>query len=74
MNSRSFYVGNEEKSVDDVMIGIPGFFRDEFVGKHFADYKALTLCLTHADVAKRARITGDWRYSDALRAMREYLK
>ena len=74
MTDRNFKVGTEINSVDDIMIGIPRMFRDEFVGVIFEDYRALSLCLAHADTARRAKIEGDWRYETELEAMRAYLK
>ena len=71
---RTFTVEGNIESVDDVMIGIPGCYRDEFVGANFETYHDFSLCLAHADVARRARIDGDWRYEQELKAMRWYLK
>ncbi len=71
---RTFTVEGKTESVDDIMIGIPGMFRDEFVGATFDSYKSLSLCLMHADVARRAKLEGHWKYEQELQAMRVYLK
>lgn len=71
---REFIVAGNIESVDDVMIGIPRCYRDEFVGANFDDYEALSLCLAHADTARRARVEGDYRYEQELKAMRGYLR
>ena len=72
--TREFTVANNIESVDDIMIGIPRMFRDEFVGATFADYKELELCLAHADCAKRAKLEQcGWRYEQELEAMMVYL-
>lgn len=72
---REFTVAGETKSVDDTMLGIPLMFRDEFVGANFEGYKALSLCLMHADIAKRAKFKGCKEiYKYELKAMRVYLR
>jgi hypothetical protein len=72
---REFTVAGETKSVDDIMLGIPVMFRDEFVGANFDSYKALSLCLMHADVAKRAKFKGCTHiYEYELKAMKVYLR
>ena len=75
---RTFTVEGNIESVDDIMIGIPGTLRDEFVGATFESYKALSLCLAHADVVHAAKNKYGGRYAwmceGALKAMREYLK
>ena len=55
---RTFTVEGITESVDDIMIGIPRMYRDEFIGASFDTYKSLTLCLAHADTACRAKIEG----------------
>jgi hypothetical protein len=71
---RTFTVNGFEENVDDVMIGIPGCYRDEFVGANFESYEALSLCLAHADTARRAKIEGyGFLYEQELEAMRVYL-
>lgn len=72
--NREFTVAGMVWSVDDVMINIPNMFRDEFVGVEFATSHELSLCLAHADTAFRAKIEGNWKYDDEVRAMRAYLK
>lgn len=72
---RTFTVGNSIENVDDIMIGIPRMFRDEFVGAKFENYNALSLCLGHADTARRAKIEErGWLYEQELEAMRVYLR
>ena len=71
---RTFMVNGNIESVDDVMIGIPRCYRDEFIGVKFDTYKDLSLCLAHADTARRAKIEGDKRYEQELEAMIVYLK
>jgi hypothetical protein len=72
---REFTVAGETKSVDDTMLGIPLMFRDEFVGANFDSYRDLCLCLTHADVAKRAKFKGcPHIYEYELKAMKVYLR
>lgn len=71
---RTFTVAGMIEEVDDIMIGIPRCFRDEFIGSSFTDYESLSLCLAHADVARRAKIEGNgWIYETELKAMRVYL-
>ena len=73
--AREFTVAGMTESVDDIMIGIPKMFRDEFVGAEFDSYNSLSLCLAHADTAKRAKIEqASWMYEKELDAMRVYLK
>lgn len=72
---RTFTVGNATESIDDIMVGIPRMFRGEFVGATFEDYNALSLCLAHADTARRAKIEEcGWLYEQELEAMRVYLR
>ena len=72
---RTFTVEGTTESVDDIMLGIPRMFRDEFVGATFDSYKSLSLCLAHADTAMRAKFEKyGWVYEKELLAMREYLK
>lgn len=71
---RTFTVQGNIENVDDIMLGIPSCYRDEFVGANFDSYKSLSLCLAHADTARQAKIIGSWKYEDELKAMREYLK
>lgn len=71
---RTFTVEGNIENVDDVMLGIPRMFRDEFVGATFESYKALSLCLAHADTAMRAKFEDCGRlYEQELKAMRVYL-
>ena len=70
---REFTVAGNIESVDDIMIGIPRCYRDEFIGANFDNYEALSLCLAHADTARKAKIEGDRRYEQELEAMRVYL-
>lgn len=73
--SRTYTVEGVTESVDDIMIGVPRMFRDEFVGATFDSYKSLSLCLAHADTAMRAKFEGrGFLYEKELQAMREYLK
>ena len=73
--SRTYTVEGVTESVDDIMIGIPRMFRDEFVGATFDSYKSLSLCLAHTDTAMRAKFEGrGFLYEKELQAMREYLK
>lgn len=72
---RTFTVNGYEENVDDIMIGIPKIFGDEFVGATFKDYNELSLCLAHADTARMAKIEGcRWLYEQELEAMRVYLR
>jgi hypothetical protein len=73
---RTFTVEGVTESVDDIMIGIPRMFRDEFVGSKFDSYKSLSLCLAHADIAQAAYFDrkNAWKYEKEIKAMREYLK
>lgn len=72
---RTFTVAGNIENIDDIMIGIPRCFRDEFEGANFDNYESLSLCLAHADTARRAKIEGHaWLYEKELDAMRVYLK
>ena len=73
--AREFTVAGNVESVDDIMIGIPRMFRDEFVGAEFDNYNSLSLCLAHADTARKAKIEQRaWMYEKELESMRVYLK
>ena len=71
MTERTFKIGNSTESVDDIMIGIPKMFRDEFIGSEFEDSTQISRCLAHADIAKRALFNGEsWKYEKEVKAIK----